>query len=245
MTYAIQWVRSLIFIIVMYAMIFVWGIVFAIPAIISRKAAIFCCRSYTWFVMWFARWMIGLNCEVRGIPPQDEVLIAAKHQSFLDVLMVYSQIPAGRFIMKDILKYAPVVGQMSLRVGCVPVKRGKRGNAIKKMVADVAAGRLFPGQLIIYPQGTRIAPGVKAPFKIGTGVLYKELGQDCVPVAANVGVFWPKRGIYRKPGVAVIEFLPRIPAGLELNEFMKQLETSVETKSNDLMREAGFTAIET
>ena len=147
--------------------------------------------------------------------------------------------------MKDILKYAPVVGQMGLRVGCIPVKRGKRGNAIKKMVADVAAGRLFPGQLIIYPQGTRIAPGVKAPFKIGTGVLYKELGQDCVPVAANVGVFWPKRGIYRKPGVAVIEFLPRIPAGLELNEFMKQLETSVETKSNDLMREAGFTAIET
>jgi 1-acyl-sn-glycerol-3-phosphate acyltransferase len=58
-------------------------------------------------------------------------------------------------------------------------------------------------------------------------------------------VFWPKRGIYRKPGVAVIEFLPRIPAGLELNEFMKQLETSVEIKSNDLMREAGFTAIET
>lgn len=244
MSYAIQWVRSLIFIVVMYAMIFVWGIVFAIPAIFSRKAAIFCCRSYTWFVMWFAAWMIGLKCEVRGTPPQDEVLIASKHQSFLDVLMVYSKIPAGRFIMKDILKYAPVVGQMGLRVGCIPVKRGKRGAAIKQMVADVAAGRLFPGQLIIYSQGTRIAPGVKAPYKIGTGVLYKELGQDCVPVAANVGVFWPKRGIYRKPGVAVIEFLPRIPAGLEVPVFMKILEDAVEKRSDELMAEAGFTAIE-
>jgi len=58
-------------------------------------------------------------------------------------------------------------------------------------------------------------------------------------------VFWPKRGIYRKPGVAVVEFLPRIPAGLEVNEFMKQLETAVETRSNELMREAGFTAIDT
>jgi len=244
MTYAIQWVRSLIFIVVMYVMILVWGIVFAIPAVFSRSAAILCCRSYCWFVRWFAGWMIGLKCEVRGTPPQDEVLIAAKHQSFLDVLLVYSEIPAGRFIMKDILKYAPVVGQFGLRVGCIPVKRGKRGTAIKKMVADVAAGRALPGQLIIYPQGTRIAPGVKAPYKIGTGVLYKELGQDCVPVAANVGVFWPKRGIYRAPGTAVVEFLPRIKAGLPLDEFMAQLETAVETKSNTLMQEAGFTAIE-
>lgn len=244
MTYAIQWVRSLIFIVVMYVMILVWGIVFAIPAVFSRSAAILCCRSYCWFVRWFAGWMIGLKCEVRGTPPQDEVLIAAKHQSFLDVLLVYSEIPAGRFIMKDILKYAPVVGQFGLRVGCIPVKRGKRGTAIKKMVADVAAGRALPGQLIIYPQGTRIAPGVKAPYKIGTGVLYKELGQDCVLVAANVGVFWPKRGIYRAPGTAVVEFLPRIKAGLPLDEFMAQLETAVETKSNTLMQEAGFTAIE-
>jgi len=244
MSYAIQWVRSLIFIVQMYLMILVWGIVFAIPAILSRRWAILCCRSYCWYIKWTARWMIGLRCEVRGTPPQDEVLIAAKHQSFLDVLMIYGDIPAGRFIMKDILKYAPIVGQMGLRVGCIPVKRGQRGAAMKKMVADVAAGRLFPGQLIIYSQGTRIAPGVKAPYKIGTGVLYKELGQDCVPVACNVGVFWPKRGIYRKPGVAVVEFLPRIPAGLELNTFMQQLEEAVETRSNALFREAGFTAIE-
>jgi len=220
-------------------------IVFAIPAIFSRRAAIYCCRSYCWAIQWLASWMIGLKCEVRGTPPQDEVLIAAKHQSFLDVLMIYGAIPTGRFIMKDILKYAPIVGQFGLRVGCIPVKRGKRGTAIKKMVADVAAGRMFPGQLIIYPQGTRIAPGVKADYKIGTGVLYKELEQDCVPVAGNVGVFWPKRGIYRAPGLAVMEFLPRIPAGQAIDVFMEQLEQSIETKSNALMREAGFTAIET
>jgi len=103
----------------------------------------------------------------------------------------------------------------------------------------------MPGQLIIYSQGTRIAPGVKAPYKVGTGVLYKELNQDCVPVATNVGVFWPKRGIYRKPGVAVVDFLPRIPAGQELTTFMAQLEETVETKSDDLMREAGFTGLVT
>ena len=146
--------------------------------------------------------------------------------------------------MKKILMYAPVLGQFGLRVGCIPVERGKRGMAIKKMVADVATGRALPGQLIIYPQGTRIAPGVNAKYKVGAGILYTELGQDCIPVAVNVGMFWPKRGIYRTPGTAVIEFLPRIRAGMELTAFTAKLEEVIETRSNELMREAGFTAFE-
>ena len=244
MRYAIQWVRSLIFVIHMYFAMAIVGVVFFIPVIFSRRVAIFACRFYCLWVQWSAGWMIGLKCEVRGTPPSDEVLIAAKHQSFLDVIMIYGALPTGKFIMKRILMYAPVLGQFGLRVGCIPVERGKRGLAIKKMVADVAAGRALPGQLIIYPQGTRIAPGVKAKYKVGAGILYTELGQDCVPVAANVGVFWPKRGIYRAQGTAVIEFLPRIPAGMELTAFTAKLQDVIETRSNELMREAGFTAID-
>ena len=138
------------------------------------------------------------------------------------------------------LIWAPILGQYALRIGCVPVDRGKRGQAIKQMLADVSAGKLAPGQLIIYPQGTRIAPGVKAPYKQGSGALYRELGQDCVPVACNVGVFWPRHGVYRKPGLAVVEFLPRIPKGLPLDQLMKQLETVIEAQSDVLMAEAGF-----
>lgn len=184
--------------------------------------------------------MVGLRTEVRGTPPTDEVVIAAKHQSFLDIILIFGSVPAGKFIMKKELLWAPVLGQYGLKIGCVPVDRGKRSAAIKQMVRDVAKGTQQPGQLIIYPQGTRIAPGVKAPFKIGTGVLYEELGQDCVPAATNVGVFWPRKGIMRKPGLAVVEFLPRIEAGLPKAEFMARLEEEVETASNALMREAGF-----
>jgi 1-acyl-sn-glycerol-3-phosphate acyltransferase len=57
-------------------------------------------------------------------------------------------------------------------------------------------------------------------------------------------VFWPKRGIYRAQGTAVIEFLPRIPAGMELTAFTAKLQDVIETRSNELMREAGFTAID-
>ena len=242
MSYAIQWLRSLIFVILSYVMMGVVGILFFPWAIFSRRGALAACHTWCRWVRWSARWMVGLRTEVRGAPPSDEVVIAAKHQSFLDIILIFGAIPAGKFIMKRELMWAPVIGQYALRIGCVPVNRGQRGKAIKKMIADVARGTQQPGQLIIYPQGTRIAPGVKAPYKIGTGVLYEQLGQDCVPVAANVGLFWPKRGIYRKPGMATVEFLPRIEAGLAKGAFMKRLEEDVETASDRLMKEVGFNA---
>ncbi len=240
MSYALQWTRSLIFTISAYAMMGVLGILYFPWAIFSRRGALAGCHAWCRWMRWSARWMVGLHTEVRGTPPTDEVVVAAKHQSFLDIILIFGAIPSGKFIMKRILMYAPVIGQYGLRIGCVPVNRGQRGKAIKKMVADVAKGRQHPGQLIIYPQGTRIAPGVKAPYKVGTGVLYEQLQQDCVPVAANVGVFWPKRGIYRKPGLAVVEFLPRIKVGLDKATFMAKLEDEIETASNRLMKEAGF-----
>lgn len=242
MRYTIQLIRSIFFNISMYLAIAVFGIVFTPWVIFSSQGAVTACQLYCRYIMWSARWMIGLHCEVRGTPPTGEVMIAAKHQSFLDVLMIYGAVPRGKFIMKDILKYAPVVGQFGLRVGCIPVKRGQRGQAVKKMINDVKLGRIQPGQLIIYSQGTRIAPGVKAPYKIGTGALYKNMDQPCVPVATNVGVFWPKRGIYRAPGVAVVEFLPPIMPGMPVPEFMAKLEHDVEMLSDALAAEAGFKA---
>ena len=184
--------------------------------------------------------MVGLRCEVRGTVPEGEALIAAKHQSFLDIMMIFAALPAGKFIMKKEILMMPVIGQYARLIGCVPVDRGKRGKAIAKMVADVEAGRIEPGQLIIYSQGTRVAPGVKAPYKVGTAVLYQQLGQSCVPVATNVGVLWPKRGLLRKPGTAVVEFLPAIAPGMDKDEFLATLEAEVETRSDALMAEAGF-----
>ena len=94
--------------------------------------------------------------------------------------------------------------------------------------------------MLIYPQGTRVAPGVDAPYKVGTAALYKELGQPCIPVACNVGVFWPKRGFYRKPGVAVMEFLEPIEPGLDTDDFIAMLKDRIETRSDALAAEGGF-----
>lgn len=240
MSYAIQWLRSLVFNLQIYLAMLVFGILYTPAAIWSSDGAVAACHAYCRWVRWTAGWMIGLKVEIRGTPPTDEVMVAPKHQSFLDVLMIYGAMPRGKFILKAILIYAPIIGQFALRIGCIPVDRGKRGMAIKKMVSDVQAGRARPGQLIIYPQGTRISPGVKAPYKIGTGALYRELGQPVVPVATNAGLFWPKRGIYRHQGTAVFEFLPRIAPGMEIAAFMRRLENEIESASDRLNAEAGF-----
>ena len=243
MRYAVQWLRSLVFAIQMYLAMPIVGIVFAPWALFSRRGAFAACKSYSRWVFWTASWMVNLKCEVRGTPPPEgNFLVPSKHQSFLDIMMIFTALPAAKFIMKKEILMMPVIGQYARLLGCISVDRGKRGEAIKKMVADVDAGQVHPGQLIIYSQGTRVAPGARMPYKVGTGVLYEQLGQTAYPVATNVGVLWPKHGIYRKPGVAVVEFLDPIPPGLDRDTFMELLETRVEAASDRLMAEAGFHA---
>ena len=239
----LQYLRSVIFIVQMYVAMPLFGLAFAPWALFSRRGAYAACKGYSRWVFWTAGWMVGIRCEVRGKPPSGEVVVAAKHQSFLDIMMIFNALPAGKFIMKKEILMMPVIGQYARLLGCVPVDRGKRGAAIDKMVADVEAGRASPGQLIIYAQGTRVPPGVKAPYKVGVAVLYQQLDQPCVPVATNVGVLWPKRGFLRKPGTAVVEFLPEIAPGLSKNEFMTELEQAVEGRSDALMAEAGFVTV--
>lgn len=236
----LRWIMSIIFIVQMYLAMAILGILFFPFALFSRNAAFLACHSFCAWVILTARLLCGIRSEVRGTPPEDEVVIAAKHQSFFDIILIFHAVPRGKFIMKRELLYTPILGQYALRIGCVPVNRGKRGAAIARMKADVAKGAADPGQLIIYPQGTRVAPGVDRPYKVGTGLLYEQLGQACVPVAANVGLFWPKRSLLRTPGLAVVEFLPRIEAGLPIGTFMKRLEAEVETHSNRLMAEGGL-----
>ena len=241
MTYPLRWLMSLLFIIQMYLAMVVLAFAFAPYAIVTRKGAWAGIRSYCRWVRFSAHHMIGLRSEIRGQVPEGEVLIASKHQSFFDIILICSVVRRPKFIMKKELKWAPLLGFYAWRIGCIPVDRGKKGRAIAEMKKAVAAGAAVPGQLIIYPQGTRVAPDATLPYKVGTGLLYQQMAQPCIPAATNVGVFWPRHGIYRKPGLAVVEFLPAILPGRSVADFMAELERVVETASDALMAEAGFT----
>lgn len=244
MGYAFQWLRSLAFIITTYLGMLVLGLVFAPFAVFSRGAAFLACKTFCVWTRWTAGWMVGIRTEVRGPVPEGEVMIAAKHQSFLDIILIFHTVPRAKFIMKKELLWTPIIGLYAKRIGCIPVDRGKRGAAIAKMVQDVAAEFTEPGQLVIYPQGTRVAPGDYKPYKVGTGILYAALKEPCYPAATNVGLFWPRKGIIRHPGLAVVEFLDPMPPGMGRDAFMVELESRIETRSKMLMQEAGYVADE-
>lgn len=237
---AVQLIRSVLFNLQIYAAMAVVAVLFFPIALWSRDGALLACHTWCRWVEWTASWMIGLRTEVRGTPPTGPALVAAKHQSFYDIIVIFHAVPMARFIMKKILLFAPIFGQYAWRIGCVPVDRGKRGAAIAQMVQDVTRTMRRPGQLIIYPQGTRVAPGATRPYKVGTAILYEAMGLPCVPVATNIGVFWPRRGLLRKPGTVIVEFLAPIPPGLSRDEFLARIETEIETASNRLMEEAGL-----
>jgi 1-acyl-sn-glycerol-3-phosphate acyltransferase len=234
-----RWLVSLVFNVQIYAVMALMAVVFTPWALVDRRGAYAAVHAWCGWVRWSARRMLGLRTEVRGPVPEGEVLIAAKHQSFLDVILIVSAVPRPKFIMKRELKWAPIVGWYALRIGCVPVDRGRRAEAMRQMMRGVTEGAAPPGQLIIYPQGTRIAPGAKAPYKMGSAVLYQTTGLPCVPAATNVGLFWPRRGIRREPGLAVVEFLEPIAPGLPAAAFTARLEREVEARSDALMAEAG------
>tara|TARA_R110002020_G_scaffold451607_2_gene665683 strand:- start:10189 stop:10929 length:741 start_codon:yes stop_codon:yes gene_type:complete len=235
----IQWVRSILFSAQATVMLPVIGLIYAPWAMVSKRGAYAGCHAYAGWVVWTAGWMVNMRCEVRGTPPSGECLVASKHQSFLDILMIFHALPLAKFIMKNQLRWAPVLGQYARKMEMVFVDRGKRGSAISKMVREVEAGRREPGQIVIYPQGTRSAPGAKMPYKVGTAILYQQLGQPCIPVATNAGVFWPRRGLYRRPGVVVVEFLEPIPPGLDRASFLAILEQQIEEASARLLEETG------
>lgn len=227
-------VRGLILVIWTYALMAAMGLACAPIALVApRRTVIGIVRLYCRLVLGAARLLCGLRWETRGETPRSDVIVASKHQSFLDILILVRVLDQPRFVMKKSLVWAPVLGFYARRIGCVAVDRGARARAVRAMVQETSADG-HAGQLVIYPQGTRVPPGAPAPYKVGVAALQEALALPCVPAATNAGLFWPRKGVWRKPGLAVVEFLDPVPPGLPRPELMAKLEREVEAASDRL-----------
>jgi 1-acyl-sn-glycerol-3-phosphate acyltransferase len=121
----------------------------------------------------------------------------------------------------------------------IPVHRGSRSKALKQVVASTKQEMARnPRQLIIYPEGTRRAPGDEPNYKYGIVELYAQLGVPVVPVAHVAGLYWPRRKFMRYPGTIKARFLPPIPPGLGKDEFMDRLIGETEAACDQLLIEA-------
>jgi 1-acyl-sn-glycerol-3-phosphate acyltransferase len=180
----------------------------------------------------------GVRLQVRGLErlPPGAALIAAKHQSMFDIIPAFAYMPDALFVMKTELMRIPVFGWLCRKDGMIEVDRAGHVQAMRRMIADARDRFREPRQLLIFPEGTRRAPGAEPDYKPGVAGLYRDLGAPCVPVATNTGVHLDVNGLVRSPGTVVYEVLEPIPAGLKRADFMRVLQERVETASSALLR---------
>lgn len=242
-TVALDWLRVALYyayIALATVVLGLWGLP---QALRGRRAAQRVATLWLGQMMGAARVILGVTVELRGTPPTGDCLIAAKHQSFLDILALAQACPSRAFVMKREVMRVPIMGWFARQVGSIPIDRARGKDAMKQIATSVSAARATPeglGQLIFYPEGTRTKPGQKVPYKHGVGSIQRLTGLPVVPVAVNCGLFWPKRGYPIRRGTAIIEFLPVLEPGPRAGEVMEILAERIETASDLLLDEAGF-----
>ena len=186
------------------------------------------------------KWLAGIDVELRGLEnlPATPCIIAAKHQSAFETVSLLHLFRRPAFILKKELMRIPLFGWYASKLVMVPVDRGGGQKTLRAMLDDARQVLNTGRQIIIFPEGTRVAPGSPPAYKYGIISLYKALGVPVVPVALNSGLHWPRRGFFRYPGKIVVEFLPPIAPGLDGTEFMDSLIGAIESKSDQLLLEA-------
>jgi 1-acyl-sn-glycerol-3-phosphate acyltransferase len=232
-------VRSLLFNIAFYANMVLW-IVVLIPFVLApRKTFLRVVQLWGRSSIRLLRVLAGTRLEFRGIEriPQGGLLVAAKHQSFLETFALVTIFDDPTFILKRELAWIPFFGWYTVKARQVPIDRKAGSQALAAMNGrpriEAARGR----QILIFPEGTRRAPGAPPAYKFGVAHLSANLAVPCLPVAMNTGLYWPRRKFLRRPGTAVIEFLEPIPPGQPREVFFEDMKRRIEEACERLLRE--------
>jgi len=230
-------VRSLIFVVLFY----LWWTIFALamlPLLLCpRRWLVGPTRAQARVTASLLRAVCGVRVEFRGCEnlPEGAALIGAKHQCMFDTIAPLMVFTDAAYVMRDSLLKIPFYGWYSAKAGMIPIDRQGHASALRRMLQAAKACIAERRQVVIFPEGTRLPPGVSGEYKPGVAALYRALGVACVPMATNSGVHWPAHGFLRRPGLIVYEFLEPIPPGLERREFMRLLEARVEAGSTALL----------
>jgi len=167
--------------------------------------------------------------------PRGPAIIAAKHQSTWETLFLSRRLGRPAFVLKQELLMIPLFGWFMRKIGMIAVDRSGKAAALKKMVRDARAACAEGRQIIIFPEGTRVAPGQHRPYQPGIAALYGQLDVPVVPVALNSGLYWGRKAWVKKPGLIQVQFLPPIAPGLDRKAFMAELERRLEPASLALL----------
>ena len=233
--------RSILFNLAFYIAIIVEMIVFTpYYFLVSRKKAWFVPRFWSKANHWLMEKIVGTTYEIEGSEhiKHEACIIAPKHQSFWDTYAFLPYIPEPIYILKRELMWIPLFGWYLAKMKMIPVDRGSRSVALKSIIRGAQPAIAEKRQIMIYPEGTRRAPGDVPNYKFGIAHLYTNLNLPVIPIAHVAGLYWPRRKFLRYPGVIKVRVLPPIQPGLSVEDFLKELQRVTEAACDEFLIEA-------
>lgn len=233
--------RSLLFNIAYWVLSIGYGLTAAFAALTpGREATTWVIRRYVKRMVQAMRIFAGITIQVRGRErlPAGAFIIASKHQSWGDGFATYDQFDDLAFVTGDHLEKFPLLGAVLNKLGAIVVNScgGREArDSLKQRGADAhAEGR----KILIFPEGHLAKIGTKYRYRSGVWHMYRDFDMQVVPLATNLGLFWPEEKYEKHPGTATLEFLDPIPTGLGKDEFLARLEGVIEGKTDELIAEA-------
>jgi len=232
-------IRSVIFNVLFYLNLLV-QIIAAMPTLaMPRQGILAVAKFWARTNLWLLRTICGIKVEFSGLAkiPSGPLLVASKHQSLWETFALLLILPDPAYIMKRELMWIPFFGWYAWKAGMIPVDRSRGSQALTDMNACVRRELARNRQIVIFPEGTRRAPGAEPRYKYGVAHLYAGMGVACLPVALNSGLFWPRRAFRRVPGTIVVEVLDPIPPGMDKETFFAKLQETIESATARLVDE--------
>tara|TARA_B100001173_G_C15958831_1_gene534705 strand:+ start:581 stop:1282 length:702 start_codon:yes stop_codon:yes gene_type:complete len=224
-------IRNLLFSIIFFTGIIVISLVFLPSFFLPRKVVLYGGKLMGKWAGFCLKLTLSVKIIVKGkenIIEDDRYFIAASHQSMFETFYLQTIFNSPVFILKKELLKIPIFGWYLKKIGSISISRNKTTKdnlSFFDNISEIISRSNRP--LIIFPQGTRVLPEDRTPFKKGASRIYEKLKINCLPVAINSGYVWPKKGIKKSNKIITISILKPISAGLDKNEFLKILENNI------------------
>jgi 1-acyl-sn-glycerol-3-phosphate acyltransferase len=208
--------------------------------LLPRRRAMAFGRFWSRGMVLLLRHIVGCDYQVRGLDrlPRGGVIVAMKHQSAWDAVILPIVLGDPATVVKRELLRLPIYGWYMARAGAIAIDRRAGAAALRRMVAAARSAAAAGRPIVIFPQGTRVAPRTRLPYQPGVAALYQALALPLVPAAVNSGLFWGRRRFLKRPGHIILEFLDPIPPGWPRRRLLTELESRIEAATTALEDEA-------
>ncbi len=223
------WLRSMLFnawFFTVTTAICVWSVALRIAAP-GRILGV--ARLWARLVIQGARPLCGIRYAVLGgehLPRSGAVIIASQHQSAFDTIIWMHLMPRVAYVFKAELSRVPLFGPLMRLSGQIEVGRGAGVGALRAMLREADRAARTERQIVIFPEGTRVDHGIRAPLQPGVALLARRTGLPVIPVATNSGLFWPRRAFRKRAGTVLIAARPALPAGLSEDALLAALRAA-------------------